>query len=42
MVRMQLTTCRLVRDRQAAMRCDDRERVRGGVDVHGGVREIAL
>jgi len=44
MVRMQLTTNHLVRDRQVAKRSGDRERVHvhDGVDVRGGVREIAL
>lgn len=42
MVRMQLTRCHLVRDRQAAKRFGDQVRVRDGVDVREGVREIAL
>jgi hypothetical protein len=46
MVRMQLTTNHLVRDRRVAKRSDDRERVRArvhdGAGVRGGVREIAL
>jgi hypothetical protein len=44
MVRTQPTTSRLVRDRQAAKRCDDREHVHvhDGEDVRGDVREIAL
>ena len=44
MVRMQPTTSRLFRDHQASKRCVDRERVHvhDGVDVRGGVREIAL
>ena len=44
MVRMQPTTIHLVRGRQVAKRCDDQEHVHvhDGVDVRGGVREIAL